>query len=357
MAKVPPRETGVSSYGKDVHVTTTVEPQVPHTAAEQFALRQQSPLQRIQHTAFTSLDQPITGVDRFIIAFTIINPRFVQPQTIGIILQQVSVIAALAIGQTLVILTAGIDLSVGAIAILSSLLMANLAAHNGVPGVLALLIGIAAGTACRGYQRHTGHPAQPATVHCDAGYAEHLHRDRAALLWWPAGRAAGDAAHPPLGRDPNRDRAFPHHHGCDHRAIMAVIMAFILGQTSWGRHVYAVGDDAEAARLVGIRVDRVLLSVYTVAGLIYGITGWVQIGRSVPQPQRHRGRQPGEHHRRRDRRHQPVRRARHHYRHDPGCADRGSVQDRSELGRESTTSGAFRHWLARHRRGLDRPVD
>jgi fructose transport system permease protein len=63
-------------------------------------------------------------------------------------------------------------------------------------------------------------------------------------------------------------------------AIMAVIMAFILGQTSWGRHLYAVGDDAEASRLVGIRVDRVLLSVYTVAGLIYGITAWVQIGRS-----------------------------------------------------------------------------
>jgi fructose transport system permease protein len=63
-------------------------------------------------------------------------------------------------------------------------------------------------------------------------------------------------------------------------AVLAVIMAFILGQTSWGRHVYAVGDDVEAARLVGIRVDRVLLSVYTIAGLIYGITAWVQIGRS-----------------------------------------------------------------------------
>jgi fructose transport system permease protein len=44
--------------------------------------------------------------------------------------------------------------------------------------------------------------------------------------------------------------------------------------------VYAVGDDIEAARLVGIRVDRVLLSVYTVAGLIYGITAWVLIGRA-----------------------------------------------------------------------------
>ena len=61
---------------------------------------------------------------------------------------------------------------------------------------------------------------------------------------------------------------------------MAVIVAFVLGQTAWGRHVYAVGDDAEAARLVGIRVNRVLFSVYAVAGLIYGITAWVLIGRA-----------------------------------------------------------------------------
>ena len=62
--------------------------------------------------------------------------------------------------------------------------------------------------------------------------------------------------------------------------MLAVVVAFALSQTAWGRHVYAVGDDIEAARLVGIRVDRVLLSVYTVAGLIYGFTAWVLIGRA-----------------------------------------------------------------------------
>ena len=74
-----------------------------------------------------------------VIVFTIINPRFAQPGTISIIIQQTAVIAALAIGQTLIILTAGIDLAVGAICILSMLVMANLAANNGVPGGLALL--------------------------------------------------------------------------------------------------------------------------------------------------------------------------------------------------------------------------
>ena len=61
---------------------------------------------------------------------------------------------------------------------------------------------------------------------------------------------------------------------------LAPVVAFVLSQTAWGRHVYAVGDDAEAARLAGIRVQRVLLSVYMVAGLIYGITAWVLIGRA-----------------------------------------------------------------------------
>jgi fructose transport system permease protein len=62
--------------------------------------------------------------------------------------------------------------------------------------------------------------------------------------------------------------------------VMYAVVGFALRQTTWGRHVYAVGNDAEAARLVGISVDRVLLSVYTVAGLIYGITAWVLIGRT-----------------------------------------------------------------------------
>jgi ribose/xylose/arabinose/galactoside ABC-type transport system permease subunit len=59
-----------------------------------------------------------------------------------------------------------------------------------------------------------------------------------------------------------------------------VVVGFALANTAWGRHVYAVGDDKEASRLAGIRVDRVLLSVYTVAGAIYGLTAWILIGRA-----------------------------------------------------------------------------
>jgi len=55
---------------------------------------------------------------------------------------------------------------------------------------------------------------------------------------------------------------------------------FALTQTAWGRHVYAAGDDPEAARLTGIKTWRVLLSVYTVAGLLYGIAAWLLVSRT-----------------------------------------------------------------------------
>ena len=58
------------------------------------------------------------------------------------------------------------------------------------------------------------------------------------------------------------------------------VVGFALTQTAWGRHVFAVGDDPESARLSGVPTKRVLLSVYSAAGLIYGLAAWIQIGRA-----------------------------------------------------------------------------
>jgi fructose transport system permease protein len=68
---------------------------------------------------------------------------------------------------------------------------------------------------------------------------------------------------------------------------MFAVAWYALRRTAWGRHVYATGDDSESARLVGIRTDRVLLSVYTLAGLVCGIAGWLwisRIGAVSPKP-------------------------------------------------------------------------
>ena len=80
--------------------------------------------------------------------FAATTDRFLDPTNLSLIVQQVMVVGTLGIAQTLVILTAGIDLSVGAIMVLSSIVMAKLSAESGVPGLLALLIGFGVGTIC-----------------------------------------------------------------------------------------------------------------------------------------------------------------------------------------------------------------
>ena len=56
-------------------------------------------------------------------------------------------------------------------------------------------------------------------------------------------------------------------------------MSYVLSQTAWGRHVYAVGDDPSALMLSGVDVDRTIISVYAIAGLICAFAGWALIGR------------------------------------------------------------------------------
>ena len=61
--------------------------------------------------------------------------------------------------------------------------------------------------------------------------------------------------------------------------LLIILLSYLLNKTAWGRDVYAVGDDPEAAELSGVRTKRTLLSVYVVAGLICALAGWALIGR------------------------------------------------------------------------------
>ena len=190
------------------------------------------------------------------------------------------VVGTLGIAQTLIILTAGIDLSVGAIMVLSSIVMAKLSADQGLPGLLALLLGFGVGTACGLLNGALDHAPEAAAVHRHARHAEHLLRaqplrtprvetirgtDMPDLLLWTGNTfSLGDTRIT---------------YGSILMLVLFGVFAWVLKNTAWGRHVYAVGDDAEAARLAGVRKDRVLLSVYIVAGLICAVAGWMLIGR------------------------------------------------------------------------------
>jgi fructose transport system permease protein len=61
--------------------------------------------------------------------------------------------------------------------------------------------------------------------------------------------------------------------------VLGLFLAYVLRHTAWGRHVYAVGDDKEAAELSGVQTDKVLISVYMLSGLICAFAGWALIGR------------------------------------------------------------------------------
>jgi fructose transport system permease protein len=214
------------------------------------------------------------------IVFSILNPRFAHAQSLSLVFQQVAVVGALAVGQTLIILTAGIDLSVGAMTILSMLVMAKLAKGDGLPGLLALVVGIGVGLAAGALNGAlvTRVKLPPFIVTLGTlsvftalgllySKAQSIQSDQLpGLINWTGTTF-------PIG-------PFRFTTGVVMVVALYCIVAFALSQTAWGRHVYAVGDDAEAARLSGVRVKRVLFSVYAVAGLLFAVGGWMAMGLS-----------------------------------------------------------------------------
>jgi fructose transport system permease protein len=214
-----------------------------------------------------------------VVIFSITADRFLEPANLSLIVQQVMVVGTLGIAQTLIILTAGIDLSVGAIMVLSSIIMAKLSAESGVPGLLALLIGFGIGTLCGLLNgalvtRLRLPPFIVTLGTLNIFFALNLYisksetirgTDMSSLLLW-TGKTI----------DIGDTRIT---YGSIMMVVLFIVFAYILRHTAWGRHVYAVGDDAEAARLAGVRRDRVLLSVYVVAGLICAVAAWMLIGR------------------------------------------------------------------------------
>ena len=120
-------------------MTAVIEPTGAVRESEALGARVQHVLHR--HPAIGPASVLVVSV----VVFSLINHRFLNATNLSLLVQQVAVLATLAIGQTMIILTGGIYLSVGAAAILAQMVIAQTAANNGVPGVLALILGIAVG--------------------------------------------------------------------------------------------------------------------------------------------------------------------------------------------------------------------
>ncbi len=208
--------------------------------------------------------------------------RFFSAFNLSLIMQQVSIIGILAAAQSLVILTAGIDLSVGAIMVLISVIVGNLAVSLGVPVPLAIAIGLACGTAAGALNGFLVTRIKLPPFIVTLGTWNIFF----ALNLWLSGAQSIrsqdiDAAAPLLKwfGESIRIGGAQFTYGSILMVLIFAVLWYVLNRTAWGRHVYAVGDDKEAAELAGIRTNRTLVQVYAVAGLICAIGAWAAIGR------------------------------------------------------------------------------
>ena len=247
--------------------------------AERF-LHRQTPVQRIHHILhrYPALSPAVVLVLSCIV-FGILNPRFFLPANLSLIVQQVAIVGALAVGQTIIILTAGIDLSVGAIMVFTAIVMAASASTFGLPGPAALVLGFVVGTAAGGLNGAlvTRLRLPPFIVTLGT-----LNIFGALTLLYSGGQTIQSKDIPDILLWTGQDIAigsFKITTGVLLMLAMYAVFTFILRNTAWGRHIYAVGDDAEASRLAGISVNPVLLSAYLVAGFVYAMSAWIYIGR------------------------------------------------------------------------------
>ncbi|WP_299142718.1 ABC transporter permease [uncultured Tateyamaria sp.] len=239
---------------------------------------------RLQHTLHqTPSLVPLTVLLFSIALFGILlGSRFFSPFALTLILQQVQIVGVLAAAQTLIILTAGIDLSVGAIAVLCTVVMGKATFQYGVPPAVSVAIGLTVGTALGAISGWLVSRMKLPPFIVTLGMwqivlaANYLYSENETIR----------------SQDIEAEAAFLQFLGTKIQfggatftfGVVVMIglfvgLAYVLRSTAWGRHVYAVGDDPEAAELSGVDVHKTYMTVYMTAGFICALAGWVMIGR------------------------------------------------------------------------------
>jgi inositol transport system permease protein len=238
---------------------------------------------RLNAWRFAGRHAPVIFLAGLMLVFAILEPRFLEPTNLFNVMRQVSITGLIALGMTFVILTAGIDLSVG-----SLLALAGMAAAIVVTGGRANTLSLDADTAEAGSVLLAA--AAAIGVGLAGGFLQGLGITRlkvppfvvtlgglsvfrGATLWLSnGGPVSGFEAdyrwwgQGLVGPVPVPVMIF---------LFFALVCHVVLRYTRYGRSVYAVGGNPEAARLSGLNVDRIILSVYVIVGLFAGLAGFV----------------------------------------------------------------------------------
>lgn len=243
----------------------------------------ESPLRRMQHWLHqTPSAVPMIVLIVSVAVFALLSENFFRATTMSTILQQIAIVGILGCAQSIVILTAGIDLSVGAIAVFSSVLMGQFTFRYGLPAPLAIAAGLVLGTLMGAMNGLLIARLRLPPFIVTLGTWQILLASNFIFSANETIRSQEIAARAPSLQfwgnaiQPGGVKVL---YAVFLMIALVLLMAYVLRHTAWGRHVYAVGDDAEAAKLAGVRTDRVIVQVYALAGLFCAIAGWVMIGR------------------------------------------------------------------------------
>lgn len=212
----------------------------------------------------------------------LLGSKFFSPFALTLILQQVQIVGIVAAAQSLIILTAGIDLSVGAIMVLSSVVMGQFTFRYGIPAEISVICGLIVGALCGMISGILVSRVKLPPFIVTLGMwqivlatnflysanetirAQDIEDIAPILQFFGTKIVIGSAVLTV---------------GVVFMICLVFGLAYVLKHTAWGRHVYAIGDDKEAAELSGVKTDRVLISVYMLSGLICAFAGWALIGR------------------------------------------------------------------------------
>lgn len=213
----------------------------------------------------------------------LIGPQFFRAANLELMARQAAIICVAAFGMTMVIVSGGIDLSVGSIVALSTVVTALLLRTDASPAIAALgavavsaMCGVFNGVLITGL-RVVPFIVTLGTMLVLRGAAKGLADERrieAPMTWLnDLLRTAGD------------ERGLLVPWGIWIAALLAVLVAATLRYTRFGRHVFAIGSNERTARLCGVRVNRCKVAVYTLAAALAGLAGVMEFSRlSVGDP-------------------------------------------------------------------------
>ncbi len=216
----------------------------------------------------------LIGMTAMCIAMSFLSPVFLTSSNILNVLRQVSTNANIALGMTLVILTGGIDLSVGAVVAIAGTMAAGFIALSGLPVSIALamglLVGIAIGFINGFIIAKTGMPPFIVTMAMTTMARGTVYVYTGGLPVRTLDPIFNEVGSGYLGPIP-----FP----VIYTAVLYIGVMIVLYRTKLGRHIYAVGGNREAARFSGISITRVEIAVYTIIGFLSAISGIVLCAR------------------------------------------------------------------------------